>query len=403
MTELWQTAASLRSSTGEVGLGLGTQSVLWSDPQVFAEHPEHDSNALMAAVTQRALEMAHGLSFVTPPDLLAAILPEVYAYARKITGRPDLRLTFALNALVPLDNAAWMLYGRERRLTGFTNWVGPRYAGLFGEQQSQLGCIPLVSYGVSIETATRWARGGHCLLKIKVGSDPDKDGDPDKMLAWDQQRLSAIHDAVGTVETPYTVTGHPAYYLDANGRYDTRERLLRLLDYAESIGARERILMIEEPFAEDSELDVSDLGVTVAADESAHSAKHVRDRLQLGYGMIALKPIAKTLSMSLEMAAAAAGKGVPCFCADLTVNPILVEWNKVVAAHLRPLPGLNIGVFETNGDANYKNWAAMCGYHPFAGRRWTRPLAGRFELDDEFFGTMGGILTPAPHYLSLAS
>jgi L-alanine-DL-glutamate epimerase-like enolase superfamily enzyme len=257
----------------------------------------------------------------------------------------------------------------------------------------------LVSYGVEVAEAARWARTGHSLLKIKLGADPDQNGDCDKMLAWDSERLSAIHRAVGDIETTDTAIGHPAYYLDANGRYDTKDRLRRFLDHAEAIGARDRILMIEEPFAEDSEVEVGDLGITIAADESAHSAKHVRDRLQLGYGMIALKPIAKTLSMSLEMLAAAREQTIPCFCADLTVNPILVEWNKLVAAHLPPLPGLRLGVLETNGDTNYKHWETMCGYHPYAGRPWARQHGGKFSLDDDFYETMGNILTPSPHYL----
>jgi L-alanine-DL-glutamate epimerase-like enolase superfamily enzyme len=381
-----------------MGLGLGTQSVLWSDPQVFATYGETVGNTLMAAVTRHALETARGLSFASPPELLAAVLPEAYRYACVMTGQPDLRLTFVLNALVPFDNAAWMLYARERRLDRFENMVGPRYAGLLTANQPQLGCIPLVSYGVPIETVERWARGGHGLLKIKIGSDPNQDGDLDKMLAWDRHRLEAIHRAVGDIETNDTESGHPAYYLDANGRYDAKDRLRRLLDHADAIGARDRILMIEEPFAENSDVEVGDLGVTIAADESAHSAQHVRERLQLGYGMIALKPIAKTLSMSLDMLEAAQEKGVPCFCADLTVNPILVEWNKLVAAHLPPLPGLRIGVFETNGDANYKHWTTLCGYHPLAGRPWTRPAGGRFTLDEDFYATMGGILMPSAHY-----
>ena len=403
MTELWQTAARMTSRSGEVGVGLGTQSVLWSDPQVFASHPEQECNALMAAVTRHALETVRGASFTSPPELLATVLPEACRYAREITGRTDLRLTFVLNALVPFDNAAWMLYAREHRFRVFGDMIGPRYAGLLTAHQHQLGCIPLVSYGVPIETVARWVRGGHGLLKIKIGSDPDQDGDFDKMLAWDCQRLTAIHCAVGDIESAFTTNGHPAYYLDANGRYDSKDRLLRLLDHAERIGARERMLMIEEPFAEDSELEVGDLGVTIAADESAHSAKHVRDRLQLGYGMIALKPIAKTLSMSLEMLAVAREQGVPCFCADLTVNPILVEWNKLVAAHLPPLSGLRVGVFETNGAANYKDWGTLCGYHPLAGRPWTRQHEGLFALDDDFYATMGGILTPPEHYADLTS
>ena len=52
----------------------------------------------------------------------------------------------------------------------------------------------------------------------------------------------------------------------------------------------------------------------------------------MGYQAIALKAIAKTLSMTLKIAKVAHDHNVPCFCADLTVNPILVEWNRAVAA-----------------------------------------------------------------------
>lgn len=70
----------------------------------------------------------------------------------------------------------------------------------------------------------------------------------------------------------------------------------------------------------------------------------------MGYGAIALKAIAKTLSMTMRIAQAAHERDVPCFCADLTVNPILVEWNKAMAARLAPFPGL----LETNGLEKYQ-------------------------------------------------
>ena len=60
----------------------------------------------MAAVTRHALETVRGASFTSPPELLATVLPEACRYAREITGRTDLRLTFVLNALVPFDNAS---------------------------------------------------------------------------------------------------------------------------------------------------------------------------------------------------------------------------------------------------------------------------------------------------------
>ncbi|MBR4058400.1 MAG: hypothetical protein IKK03_01000 [Lachnospiraceae bacterium] len=118
------------------------------------------------------------------------------------------------------------------------------------------------------------------------------------------------------------------YYLDANGRYDTRGRLVEFLDYAKEIGAFERIMILEEPFAEENKINVSGLGVRVAADESADAPENVEERIALGYGAIALKPVAKTMSVSLQMLKVAEENNIPCFCADLTVNPVTREFNK---------------------------------------------------------------------------
>jgi L-alanine-DL-glutamate epimerase-like enolase superfamily enzyme len=177
--------------------------------------------------------------------------------------------------------------------------------------------------------------------------------------------------------------------------------LKELLGHAEKIGAFDQILVMEEPFPEEVHVDVSDLGVRVVADESAHTPDNVAERIEMGYGAIALKPIAKTLSMTLEMAKIAYENKVPCFCADLTVNPILVEWNKNVAARLAPLPGLEIGLMETNGHQNYKRWTELSGYHPCPGASWTKQHKGLFSLDDEFYAKSGGIFEDSRHYLSL--
>jgi len=40
--------------------------------------------------------------------------PQIYEYGKAINGIPQLRKTFALNALAGLDNAAWLLYAQER-------------------------------------------------------------------------------------------------------------------------------------------------------------------------------------------------------------------------------------------------------------------------------------------------
>src|SRR3954453_14785708 len=60
MTEIWQTVAKLEAASGGREVGLCTQNVLWSDAQVFAAHSESSGNALMYALTERALQQIKG-------------------------------------------------------------------------------------------------------------------------------------------------------------------------------------------------------------------------------------------------------------------------------------------------------------------------------------------------------
>jgi len=401
LKEIWQVVALMESRNGKMGLGLGTQSTLWSDAAVFMANPEAAGNAVMFLMTAFALREAQKRGFDHPMTLLDDLLPATYRYGQTITGLPTLRLTFALNALVAVDNAAWMLYAAENGLRTFDELIPADYHKALAHRHRELASIPLMSYGVPQADITKAVADGYFFIKIKIGADPDKDGDLDKMLAWDKQRLTAIHAAIGQHEIPHTDNRRIPYYLDANGRYDSKDRLMRLLEHAQKIGALERIMILEEPFPEEYRVDVRDIPVRLAADESAHSDKDARERIEMGYGAIALKPIAKTLSMSLKIARIAYERNIPCFCADLTVNPILVDWNKNVAARLAPLPGMKIGVLETNGHQNYRNWAHMQSYHPRAGAPWTETTHGRFHLDDGFYAASGGILEPSQHYIEM--
>ena len=99
--------------------------------------------------------------------------------------------------------------------------------------------------------------------------------------------------------------------------------------------------------------------------------------------------------MAMKIAQTAHEHGVPCFCADLTVNPILVDWNKAVAARLAPFPDLGLGLLETNGHQNYKNWQTMLSYHPYAGASWTKTVDGVFNLNEDYYAKSGGLLTPS--------
>lgn len=397
MSEIWQSMAMMQSSTGNEKIGLCTQSVLWSDASVFAAHSESAGNALMYNISEKALQLSKGKNFNTPIDLLDQILEEVYDYGKAITGNPDLRKTFALNAMVGMDNAAWLLYAAENGIDNFDDLIPAAYKPALSHHHKQVASIPLMAYSIPINEIEQAVDEGYFFMKIKIG----QPGTQEEMLQKDMERLSAIHKAIGHRETPWTENGKLPYYFDANGRYEKKESLLRLLDHARKIGAFDQIAVIEEPFPEHKEIMVGDLGLRIAADESAHTDEDAIKRIEMGYSAIALKAIAKTLSMTMKIATAAHERGVPCFCADLTVNPILVEWNKAIACRLAPFPGLGIGLLETNGHQNYKNWDTMVSYHPYPDAEWSLTLEGVFNLDSDYYKKSGGIFAPSSHYQSM--
>lgn len=399
MKEIWQTAAWMRSTSGISKVGLCTQSVLWSDASIFSNHSESGGNALMYAMSEFALKQLNGYSFQSPVDLLEEILPEVYEYGKKITGNSHLRKTFALNALVGVDNAAWLLFAAEYGIISFDEMIPDMFKPALSQHHKTVASIPLMAYSIPVSEIKKAADDGYFFMKIKIG----QPGTQEKMLEKDKARLTEIHKAIGHYRTAHTTNGKLPYYFDANGRYEKKETLLKLIDHARKIGAFEQIAIIEEPFPEEAEIDVTDIPVRLAADESAHTDEDARIRIQMGYKAIALKAIAKTLSMTMKIANVAKQNDVPCFCADLTVNPILVDWNKNVAARLDPFPGLGTGLLETNGHQNYKNWQTMESYHPFANANWRKTQDGIFNLNEEYYNVSGGILTDSKHYTKMFS
>ncbi len=397
VTQLWQTAAWLQSESGAAKIGLGTQSALWSDASVASVHSENGANALMFVMTERAVQMVKGTSFTDPIELQDAILPELYEYGKKITNNPNLRKTFALNALVCVDNAAWLLYAQENNLKTFDEMVPPAYRAGLSYKHEKVASIPSFPVGTDIKKIKSAADEGYFIMKLKTGSK----GTQKVMLEKDMEFLSAVHKSIGDYETPYTKSGKIPYYIDPNGRYESKETLLRFLDHAKKIGAFDQIAVIEEPLREIDESYVGDLGVTIAADESAHTVAEAMDRMEQGYTTIVVKAIAKTLSMTMKIVKAAHEKKIPCFSADLTVNPILVDWNKSVAARLAPLPDMEIGLLETNGHQYYKEWDRLETYHPKAGAEWTKSQKGVYPTGKSFYEESGGIFLPSQHYEDL--
>ncbi len=394
MREIWQSAAMLQGESGTRKVGICTHSVLWSDASVFAAHSEAAGNAMMFAMTERGLQMVKGQTFESPVHMVDGIMDELWRYGQKITDNPHLRKTFALNALVGVDNAAWLLYAAENGITNFDDLIPAAYRPALSHHHDTVASIPLMAYAIPVSEIVQAVDDGYFFMKIKIG----QPGTQEEMLQKDMARLTEIHQAIGNRTTTHSKNGKLPYYFDANGRYEKKETLMRLLDHARKIGAFDQIAIIEEPFPEEVEEDVSDLGVRIAADESAHTDADALKRIQMGYKAMALKAIAKTMSMTMKIAQVAHEHNVPCFCADLTVNPILVEWNKNVAARLSPFPGLGTGLLETNGHQNYKYWDKMLTYDPTSSAPWAKTVKGVFNLDKDYYKRSGGMFEPSPHY-----
>jgi len=394
ISEGWQVAAYLESESGIHKIGLGGQGILWSDSRVFSMHSVAGGNALMYAMSERALQILNGNSFTDPMSLLDDILAEVFDYGKKITGNPDLRKTFALNALVCVDNAAWLLYAAENKINRFDDLIPKPYQPGLSYHHNKVASMPSFGVGADVTKIKAAADEGYFMMKLKTGSA----GTQKEMLEKDIAFLTAVHKAIGHYETPYTKSGKIPYYFDANERYDEKDTLMRFLDHARKIGAFDQLAVVEEPFGERNDTFVGDMGITIAADESAHTVDDAAKRIEQGYGAIAVKAIAKTLSMTMKITQLAYEKKIPCFCADLTVNPILVDWNKNIAARLAPFPNISVGLQETNGHQYYKNWSTMMTYHPLAGATWTTANQGVYTTDRSFYDQSGGIFMPSPHY-----
>lgn len=399
LSELWQVAVKVETDR-TYGIGVGVQSVLWSDASVFSENSEQSGNEYMYSISQKAVDMLIGREGKTPIDLIDDIYGELLVFARR-TIRSDLRETFVRNALVCVDNALWQAYAREAKCENFVELVPQEYRRALCEKHKILCNIPLLSYGVDENGIKSLLDAGTALLKIKIGFDNGGAKSKSEMLEWDKNRLAQIHDIAKNYATEYTKSGNILYYLDANGRYDSVERVNELVAFAEKIGAKDRIVLLEEPFEEDNKLDVRKIPLRVTADESVHSLQDVEERIELGYSAIALKPIAKTLSETLKILNKAYEKGVTCFCADLTVNPLLVEWNKNIAARIATLPEMNVGILESNGKQNYTNWEEMRKYSASFGKSYSVENSGIYRLDDEFYNESGNIFKPSKYYEKL--
>jgi L-alanine-DL-glutamate epimerase-like enolase superfamily enzyme len=396
LTECWQVASKILSGSGLSKIGIATQNVLYADASLFAQHSEAEGNALMYILVNEALRLVTKTPFTDPVELLEKILPSLMEAGKKLTGS-DLNINFVYNALISVDNAAWLLYAAENNFTSTDAMIPAEYRQALQHHNDKIAIMYQVPYGMPIEELKTAAQQGYFVIKIKTGFP----GSQATMLEADMQRLTLIHQALKDFRTHQTKNGKLIYTMDSNARYEKKETLLRYLDHAKKIGALNQVLLYEEPFVETNDEDVKDVGIIIAGDESVHDEAGALRRLGQGYSAIVLKGIAKTLSLSMKIARLAYEHKVPCLCADLTVNPILIDWNKNLAARLLPFPGIGMGLLETNGNMQYRNWQTMMSYHPAAGASWTKVKNGIFELDKDFYDRSGGIFEPSPHYTAM--
>ncbi len=392
--EKWNLIVRLRDEDGTEAVGVGGTAVLWSDPDVFSNHTEVGGNILMSALLEFALQQAVNREFADPPSLLSELVPQVHDYGKTVTANPGLRLTFTLIALVALDNAAWMLHAKRNGITTFDNLIPGAFRPFFASRQTHLGVAPAAGYTMPMDELKAILDTGVYILKIKIGH-PGAEADMvRKDIAW----LNRIHGVARGYESPMTDSGNVLYYLDANARYAKKETMARLLDHTWKTGIHEHLVLIEEPFKDPDEIDVGDLPARFAADESVQTVEDVCTRTHQGYGAIAIKPAGKTLSLAFRMVRAAAEAGVPCFVADNGCIPLLVEWNKNIAARLPAFPGIKGGLIESNGPENYGNWADLLSAYPVPNAPWLTPRSGAFVLDEDYYRNSGGVfLDPVPY------
>ena len=144
LDELWQITAAVEADGTLCTSGYGVQSVLWSDSAVFHAFGPERSNALMFETTQYALRRLEGETLVQPEHMLRGIFDDTLAYAKRITGHTELRATFVLNALTPVDWALWKLWHRKQGCA-FRELVR-QIKDFLVPRQRELGNIPIISY-----------------------------------------------------------------------------------------------------------------------------------------------------------------------------------------------------------------------------------------------------------------
>jgi hypothetical protein len=159
--ELWVAAAYVESASGIRHVGLQTQSLAWSDLDVFLAHSEYDGNMLLVKSLDYALKKIEGQSYKNPIEAQDAILEDVYRYGQSITNNKNLRETFTLSSMVALDNALWMIYAEENGFRNFDEMIPVEYRKALENRHKYVAHVPLMSYAVPLKEISQAVDQGY--------------------------------------------------------------------------------------------------------------------------------------------------------------------------------------------------------------------------------------------------
>lgn len=386
MTAFFQKAVALQDSEGNVAGAFATLNPLWCDKPSYKrlqdkhgnEKGEALANLFMSQTADFVLNLLEGRKFSSPGEALDEVLLKAHWYHRQITKEENLPLTSTLNALVPVDIANYVLHAKANGIDNFDGIIPVDSQRWFTQTIDQVAIIPLVSYSIDQAGIEALIRDGYKIFKTKMGAynpahDMDSDADMEAMFETDTQKALLVYNLIKDLKTDLTEDGRVPIYLDFNGRLGTGDKAVELLqkyvEFAKQNGFLDRVIVFEEPFSNMMEIgadvykELKEAGITIVADECAHSAEDVGKLLRLGVRGFALKPAAKTYTETFRMvdaiekynAKADSGDKAFYFCADLTVVPWLVDANLQFTARSSPWPGLanRVRMLETNWRQHY--------------------------------------------------
>jgi len=245
------------------------------------------------------------------------------------------------------------------------------------------GAIPLMAYAVPVRRSAPPRAG----LLLHEGQDrPARHAGGDAREG--QGAALEIHASSAPRDAPHAGRA-AAYYFDAKRPLREEGHPPPLLDTRGRSGF-DRIAVVEEPFRRSSRSRWGTGRPGGRRRERHRRGRRPEDRPRLR--AIALKPIAKTLSMSLRIARLAHERGVPCFCADLTsTDPGGLD--KVFAAASPRSPACRWASWRRTATRT-----TGTGGHapppPLLRRALDSAEKGVFRLDEDFYARSAGSSSP---------